>query len=60
MVSKSDAIMAYRSITGACAKGTRHWLEQRQTPEEITVSGIIDLTAGAYGADAFKKFFVEA
>jgi len=56
-VSKYDAIMAYRSITGACKKGTRHWLEQRQTPETITVAGIIELTTGAYGSEKFKKFF---
>ena len=56
-VSKSDAILAYRSITGACAKGTRHWLEQRQTPEKITVAGIIEITKGAYGAETFASFF---
>jgi hypothetical protein len=32
-------------------------MEQRDTPEEITVGGIIELTRGAYGAEAFKKFF---
>ena len=57
VVSKSDAIMAYRSITGACSKGTRLFLEQRQTPEKITVKGIIDLTKGAYGSQVFEKFF---
>src|SRR3990167_2807834 len=56
-VSKSDAILAYRSITGACAKGTRLWLEQHKTPDSLTVKAIIELTAGAYGADTFKSFF---
>ena len=56
-VSKADAILAYRSITGACAKGTRIWLEQRQTPENITVKGIIEITKGAYGSEKFEKFF---
>jgi prefoldin subunit 5 len=56
-VSKSDAIMAYRSITGACSKGTRLWLEQRHTPEKITVAGIIEITKGAYGSEAFAQFF---
>jgi hypothetical protein len=57
VVSKSDAILAYRSITGACAKGTRLWLERRQTPESLTVYTIIELTRGAYGANVFEKFF---
>ena len=45
------------TITGACAQGTRLWLEQRQTPEKITVAGIIELTKGAYGAETFAGFF---
>ena len=57
VVSKSDAIFAYRSITGACAQGTRIWLEQRQTPEKLSVKEIMELTKGAYGAEAFKNFF---
>jgi len=57
VVSKSDAILTYRSITGACAKGTRLWLERHKTPESLTVGDIIELTQGAYGADVFAKFF---
>ena len=59
-VSKRDAIRAYRCITGACEGGVRAWLEQRQTPEKITVQGVIDLTKGAYGAEQFKAFFAGA
>ena len=57
-VTKRDAIRAYRVITGACEGGVRAWMEARSTPENITVQGVIDLTVGAYGADAFKKFFL--
>ena len=57
VVSKQDAIFAYRSITGACSLGTSHWLEQHKTPEKITVEDIIKLTLGAYGSDTFEKFF---
>ena len=56
-VNKRDAIRAYRTITGACESGVRNWLERRQTPDSITVKGIVSLTAGAFGADAFKAFF---
>ena len=57
VVSRHDAIRAYRVITGACEGGVRAWMEQRQTPEFLTVREIIVLTKGAYGADSFAKFF---
>ena len=59
VVTKRDAIRAYRTITGACEGGVRSWMEQHQTPETISVKGIIDLTTGAYGAEAFKAFFAK-
>jgi hypothetical protein len=60
VVSKRDAIRAYRTITGACEGGVRGWMEQHKVPEKMTVKNIISLTAGAYGADTFKKFFAQA
>ena len=60
VVSKRDAIRAYRSITGACEGGVRNWMEQRKTPEKIAVRKIIELTAGAFGHEAFSKFFAGA
>ena len=57
VVSKRDAIRAYRTITGACEGGVRAWMEQRRVPETIAVKDIIELTKGAYGAEQFKKFF---
>ena len=56
-VTKGEAIRAYRVITGACEGGVRAWMEQRKTPDTITVEGIIEITKGAYGAEAFKNFF---
>ena len=56
-VSKRDAIRAYRNITGACEGGVRAWMQNRQTPDSVTVSEIIRLTEGAYGAEQFKDFF---
>ena len=46
VVTKRDAIRAYRIITGACEGGVRAWMEQRQTPEKVTVAGIIELRPG--------------
>ena len=57
MVSKADAIRAYRTITGACEEGTKAWVEARQTPEALTVFSLIELTRGAYGSAQFEKFF---
>ena len=56
--TKADAIKAYRIITGACEQGTMNWMEQHKVPESLTVSKVIKLTAGAYGSEVFKKFFV--
>jgi hypothetical protein len=33
-------------------------MDQHETPEKITVQGIIDITKGAYGSEAFEKFFL--
>jgi hypothetical protein len=57
VVTKRDAIRAYRIITGACEGGVRAWMEQRETPESLKVSEIIKITKGAYGADTFSAFF---
>jgi hypothetical protein len=56
-VTKAEAIKAYRVITGACEGGVRVWMGQRETPDKITVQGIIDRTKGAYGSDIFAQFF---
>jgi hypothetical protein len=56
-VTKRDAIRAYRTITGACEPGVRTWMEQRKTPENITIRGIIEITKGAYGSEVFEAFF---
>jgi hypothetical protein len=56
-VSLEDAILAYRSITGACAAGVRGFCEGRELPERLTVARAITETRGQYGADEFAKFF---
>jgi DUF4097 and DUF4098 domain-containing protein YvlB len=56
-VTLDDAILAYRSITGACAAGVRGFCEGRELPERLTVRRAIDETRGQYGSDEFKRFF---
>ena len=60
VVTKAEAIKAYRVITGACEGGVRSWMEQRETPEKLPVREIINLTKGAYGSMEFEKFFEKA
>ncbi len=57
VVSKAEAIEAYRVITGACEAGVRQWMEQHKTPDQITVKEIIELTKNAYGNKEFAGFF---
>lgn len=47
-VSIDDAILAYRSITGACMSGVRSFCSNLKLPKKITVSEIIDQTRGQY------------
>lgn len=55
-----EAIVAYRTITGACSAGTRDFIEHR-LPEPrkktYTIGEIIELTDNEYGSDKFKEFF---
>jgi leucine-rich repeat protein len=55
-----EAIIAYRTITGACSAGTRDFIEHR-LPEPrkktYTIGEIIEMTDNEYGSDKFKVFF---
>ena len=59
-ITHAEAIEAYRTITGACAFGTQHFCEMilgDKKKDKYTVSEVIELTKGQYGADRFKDFF---
>ena len=57
-VSLGDAIKAYRAITGACEGGVRGFCEQQgELPKKLTLTEVVKRTKGAYGNDAFAKFF---
>ena len=47
----------YRTITGACALGTEHFIEQNKDKKEATLREVIELTKGQYGHNSFKEFF---
>ena len=55
-----EAIAAYRTITGACAAGTRDYIENRLPKphkEKYTVQEMITLTEKEYGGKKFSEFF---
>ena len=59
-ITHVEAIEAYRTITGACAFGTRHFCETilgDKKKNKYTVAEVIELTKGQYGAESFKEFF---
>ena len=61
-VTKGQAIQSYMAITGACATGTKHFVETTfggKVPARTTVRKVIELTAGQYGSDVYKEFFTE-
>lgn len=56
-----EAIIAYRTITGACSAGTRNFIEKslpKPHKNKYTIREIIKLTENQYGNDKFKKFFL--
>ena len=57
-----ECIECYRVITGACAAGTRDYVENRLPKphkEKYTIREIIDLTDGEYGSNVLKEFFTK-
>ncbi len=53
-----DAIQAYRVITGACAAGTRRFVESlAEVKGFYTIHEICQLTKGQFGATDFAQFF---
>ena len=54
----AEAIEAYRVITGACAAGTRHFVQSLASVKDAySIREICELTKGQYGAERFRAFF---
>lgn len=48
----------YRTITGACATGTRNFIYSKGLQKKsFSVKEIMEITKGNYGSEEFKKFF---
>ena len=55
-----EAIVAYRTITGACSPGTRDYIANRLPKPhkaKYTIREIISLTEDEYGSERFMEFF---
>ncbi|MDD5542934.1 MAG: hypothetical protein PHX83_07135, partial [Acidobacteriia bacterium] len=58
-ITGRQAVESYRVITGACEKGTRHFVETHlgKLKARYTVQEVINLTRGQYGNEAYTEFF---
>lgn len=58
-LSKQDAVICYRVITGACRFGTNDFLENRLEVDKdcYSIREIMELTKGEYGHETFVSFF---
>ena len=53
-----EAIKCYRTITGACSKGTKNFVTSilSDKKDKYSVKEMIELTKGQYGSDKFTNF----
>jgi hypothetical protein len=56
-VSHAVAIKMYMDITGACAYGTKIFVDSQDVKPSYIISDLISLTANQYGHQTFKQFF---
>ena len=58
VLKKDEAISCYMSITGACERRTKYFVDkQEKLKSKMTIQEIIELTKGQYGNYSFSKFF---
>jgi hypothetical protein len=58
VLSYKEALVCYRSITGACESGINSWLKSQGIDEkDYKIFEMINLTKNAYGGDIFANFF---
>ena len=58
ILSLAEAIQCYRTITGACAAGTKGFATSLpEVKEQYSIREIIDLTCDSYGGKTFAEFF---
>ena len=60
VLSFEDAVECYRVVTGACAFGTKNFVEDvlasKDRKDSYTIGEMIELTKGQYKAEKFAAF----
>ena len=59
-ITFEEAVAAYRTITGACAAGTRNFVKNRlpkPIKDKYTIREMLTLTRGEYGSEKLQAFF---
>ena len=60
ILSLTDCIELYSSVTGACTYGVKKFCkEHKELKKEYSVKEVIELTKGQYGNRRFEEFFKE-
>ena len=58
VLTKADAVVMYRKITGACESGVNMFIDKLvDTPDSLTIKELIKLTDGEYGNDQLCEFY---
>ena len=60
-ISKEEAIVCYRIITGACRAGVQNFIDSNNlnNVKTISIEEIINMTNSSFGGEKFKNFFHE-
>jgi hypothetical protein len=59
VLTKEEAIQAYRTITGSCEAGTKYFVDNlEKVKTKYKIQEIIELTKGQFKNETFKKFFI--
>ena len=57
VLTQDEAIQMYMAVTGACASGTRYFVERLDNaPDKLTVGELIEITRGQYNHDMLVAF----
>ena len=61
VVTRKQAIQSYMAITGACATGTKQFVDGlASVKSKYKISEVIELTKGQFGNEQYAEFFKEA
>jgi hypothetical protein len=60
ILTKTEAIQMYRTVTGACEEGTKIFIQNSNiTKNKATIGEIIEITKGQYNHNMLVEFFMK-